>query len=61
MNLSPRQREVGSLLCYGMTDKMIARKLGIAEGTVGVHVAALMRKLGVNKRIQAALILARQA
>src|SRR5262249_8471445 len=54
-NLS--EREIGILRCLveGDANKVIARKLGIAEATVKVHVKAILRKLHVLNRTQAAI------
>ena len=54
-NLS--DREIGILRCLveGDANKVIARKLGIAEATVKVHVKAILRKLHVLNRTQAAI------
>jgi DNA-binding NarL/FixJ family response regulator len=49
-NLSPRQRDVMKLIVRGLSNKEIARILNLAEGTVKVHVAALLRKFGVPRR-----------
>lgn len=51
--LSPRQTEVLTLMAEGKSNKQIARDLGLAEGTVKVHVAALFRTLGTNNRVSA--------
>lgn len=51
--LTPRQRTVLSLLERGMSNKSIARELGIGEITVKAHVSAILRKLGVENRLQA--------
>lgn len=53
--MTNRQREVLSLLCHGEPNKTIARKLGMTEATVKVHVRQIMRKLGATNRTQAAL------
>lgn len=53
--LPRRQREVLELLRLGQSNKMIARNLGITEGTVKVHVAALYKHLGVHNRVEATL------
>jgi DNA-binding NarL/FixJ family response regulator len=49
-NLSARQRDVMKLIVGGLSNKEIASTLKLAEGTVKIHVAALLRKLGVNRR-----------
>lgn len=51
--LSPRQREVFSRALRGKPNKVIARELGIAEGTVKVHLAMVYRALGVRNRTEA--------
>ena len=52
--LSPRQQDVLNLIVGGKSNKEIARALKLGEGTVKVHVAALFRNLGVNRRAAAA-------
>lgn len=49
-NLTPREEEVAHLVAQGCSNKLIASKLGIAIGTVGVHVSATLRKLGLRNR-----------
>ena len=51
--LSPRQREVFALLARGLSNKMIARQLGITEGTVKSHVATIFDLLKVHNRVSA--------
>lgn len=58
--LSPRQRDVLALLERGLSNKEIARSLGIAEATVKIHVHNLLKALGTESR-QKAAHLARQA
>jgi two-component system nitrate/nitrite response regulator NarL len=53
--LSPRETELLRNLSGGNSNKLIARNLGITEGTVKVHLKRLMRKLEVVNRTQAAL------
>lgn len=53
-HLTPRQREVLTLLARGAANKDIADALGISEATVRVHVSSVMRALGVENRTQAA-------
>jgi DNA-binding CsgD family transcriptional regulator len=54
--LTGRQRDVLNLMIRGMSNKEIARALGLAEGTVKVHVSALFNKLGTHHRTAAAVI-----
>lgn len=51
--LTRRQNAVLELMREGKSNKQIARELGICEGTVKVHVAALFRHLGVHNRVSA--------
>ena len=47
------------ILCHlaaGESNKVIARELGISEGTVKLHVKSILRKLQVHSRVQAAVI-----
>ena len=53
LGLTPRQSDVLSLLLKGLPNKLIARKLDIAENTVKVHVSAVLQALDVNTRTQA--------
>ena len=59
-DLTPRQRTVLSLLERGMSNKAIARELGIGEITVKAHVSAILRKLGVENRLQAIIAVREQ-
>ena len=52
--MSPRQRAVLALLVKGYSNKQIAQELSLGEGTVKIHVAALLRNLGVANRAGAA-------
>jgi DNA-binding NarL/FixJ family response regulator len=54
LKLTKRQREVLSLLARGRSNKEIARALEIAEATTKIHMAALLRALGVRNRTEAA-------
>lgn len=54
--LTPRQREVLIEIGAGKSNKIIARELNMTEGTVKLHVAAILKTLGVQNRTQAALI-----
>lgn len=48
---------MAALLKLGMTNKQIANKLGMSMGCVKVHVAEVLRRLGVSNRTQAAIVL----
>jgi DNA-binding NarL/FixJ family response regulator len=52
-SLTERQREVLRLLSVGRPTKAIARELGVAVGTVKVHLAAIYRALGATNRVEA--------
>ena len=52
--LTPRQKDVLTLVVKGNSNKQIARELGLGEGTVKVHLASLFRTLGVHSRSAAA-------
>ncbi|TDL96424.1 two-component system response regulator NarL [Stutzerimonas stutzeri ATCC 17588 = LMG 11199] len=54
-SLTKREKEVLRQIAKGQSNKMIARKLGITEGTVKVHVKNLLHKLGLRSRVEAAV------
>jgi len=54
--LTPRQKHVLHLLTQGLSNKLIARELGVSVDTVKDHVAAVLKALGASSRTQAALI-----
>lgn len=58
--LTPRETEILEHLAAGQSNKIIARELGIADGTVKLHVKAILRKLGVRSRVEAAVIAVEQ-
>jgi two-component system, NarL family, nitrate/nitrite response regulator NarL len=53
LGLTARQYDVLRLLAQGMSNKLIARELGITEGTVKVHLLAVFRALDVRNRTAA--------
>ena len=55
VKLTEREREILSLIAAGCSNKLIARKLNITEGTVKVHVKHLLRKLDLASRVEAAV------
>ena len=54
--LSKRELEVLELVAGGMTNRVVARRLGIAERTVREHIARIFLKLRVESRVEAAVI-----
>lgn len=59
-DLTPRELEILCLLAEGQSNKVIARNLGITDGTVKLHVKAILRKLEVRSRVEAAVIAVEQ-
>lgn len=57
--LTPRELEVLSLVADGLSNKEIARRLGISEHTVKFHVNTIMSKLGARSRTEAVVTAAR--
>ncbi|MFD4721990.1 response regulator [Streptomyces sp. NPDC058423] len=56
--LSPRERAVLGLIGRGMTNRQIGKELYLSEKTVKNHISRLLSKLGVERRVQAAVIAA---
>lgn len=54
--LTPREREVLTLMAQGLSNGEIATKLFISHHTVKNHVSSIYRKLGENDRTRVALI-----
>ena len=54
--LTPRESEILKLIADGQGNKLIARNLGISDGTVKLHVKAVLRKLEVHSRVEAAVM-----
>ena len=59
-SLSPREIEVLRLVVAGCANKIVARELDIALGTVKVHVKSIMTKLGARTRTEAAAVAQRR-
>jgi DNA-binding NarL/FixJ family response regulator len=53
VHLTGRQMEVLALLCEGLPNKLICRRLNISAGTVKAHISSILRELGVGSRLQA--------
>ena len=58
LKLTHRQSEVLQMLAQGMSNKEIAQRLGIVEGTARIHVTALVRALGAGSRSEAVFLAA---
>lgn len=58
--LTPRQTEVLALVVQGKPNKVICRELNLSEATVKIHVAAILRALGVANRTQAVVAVGRR-
>ncbi len=54
-SLTSREREVLALVGQGLSNRLIARRLGIAEKTVKAHLTSVFAQIGVTDRVQAAL------
>ncbi|MDT0386151.1 response regulator transcription factor [Streptomyces dubilierae] len=54
--LTDREREILELIGEGLTNRQIGQRLYLAEKTVKNHISRLLAKLGVERRIQAAVI-----
>ncbi|AMW08618.1 DNA-binding response regulator [Streptomyces qaidamensis] len=55
-SLSPREREILALIGDGLTNREIGKKLYLSERTVKNHISRLLAKLGVQRRVQAAVL-----
>jgi len=57
MNLTSRELEVADLVAQAMSNKDIARRLGIGVGTVKAYLHSIYDKLGVRSRVQLAVLM----
>ncbi|MCL4132670.1 UNVERIFIED_CONTAM: hypothetical protein GTU68_046335 [Idotea baltica] len=55
-NLTPREMDILRHIAQGQSNKDIAAALGIVDGTVKLHVRAVLKKLNVQSRVQAAVL-----
>lgn len=60
LGLTPRQIEVLERVLAGKSNKVIGRELGLAEGTVKNHVAAVLRSLDATNRVEAVIAAAKR-
>ncbi|MYR88962.1 response regulator [Streptomyces sp. SID685] len=56
VSLSPRERDILALIGDGLTNREIGRRLYLSEKTVKNHISRLLAKLGVQRRVQAAVL-----
>lgn len=50
--LTPREHQIATLACTGITNKEIGRVLGLSEGTIKQHIHSVFRKLGIKRRMR---------
>jgi two-component system nitrate/nitrite response regulator NarL len=55
--LTKREQEVACSLVNGSSNKVIARDLGISDGTVKLHVKSILKKLELNSRVEIAVLM----
>ena len=56
VDLTRREMEILEQVAKGLSNKLIAKALNITDGTVKLHVKAILRKLGVDSRVKAAVL-----
>ena len=54
--LTNREKEVACQVAHGHSNKVIARELGISDGTVKLHVKSILKKLSLNSRVEVAVM-----
>src|SRR5690554_5026513 len=54
-NLTAREMQIMRLIAEGLSNKMIARRLDVTEGTVKVHVKNLLKKMKLRSRVEVAV------
>jgi DNA-binding NarL/FixJ family response regulator len=55
--LTGRERQVAALVCNGLSNKSVAQRLNVSEGTVKIHLHSIFQKLGVHGRSALAVAL----
>ena len=50
VTLTAREREIAALVATGLSNKAIARTIGLSDGTVRIHLSNIYQKLGVSNR-----------
>jgi two-component system nitrate/nitrite response regulator NarL len=56
-SLTNREKEVACQVAYGHSNKVIARELGISDGTVKLHVKSILKKLSLSSRVEVAVMI----
>lgn len=59
-SLTNREKEVACLVASGFSNKVIARELGISDGTVKLHVKSILKKLSLSSRVEVAVMVTEQ-
>jgi DNA-binding NarL/FixJ family response regulator len=59
--LTRRRRQVATLVCRGLSNRAIAEKLGVTEGTVKIHMHAIYEKLDIHSRTELTTALANRS
>lgn len=54
--LTTREQDVARLVASGLSNKAIAHRLGLQEGTVKVHLHNIYQKLGISSRVELILM-----
>ncbi|WP_428086537.1 response regulator [Candidatus Thioglobus sp.] len=54
--LTKREKQVACQVSIGYSNKVIARELGISDGTVKLHVKAILKKLALSSRVEVAVM-----
>ena len=57
--LTPQQKRVLKMLSEGLLNKQIAYELNVSEATIKAHVSAILKKLAVSSRTQAAIVISK--
>jgi len=60
MTLSPRHKQIVTLLSQAKTNKIIAHELGLTEGTIRIYISHIFKKTGAANRTDLALMAVRQ-
>ena len=55
-SLTNREKEVSCQVAIGHSNKVIARELGISDGTVKLHVKSILKKLSLSSRVEVAVM-----